>query len=77
MTYRKWLNVIKWIDAQCHYIHAQEEMEESATWLASGDIEAYEALTDALNSFDSACYPPFIQRAYAYAEAAQNSKTNK
>lgn len=68
MTYRQWLNVVKWIDAQCHYIHAREELEECAAWVASGCKGAFESMIDALNQFDSACFPKFVQRAYAYAK---------
>ena len=68
MTYRQWLNVVKWIDAQFHYIHAREEMEQSAAWIASGDIEAYAAVVDALDGFIPECFPKFVQRAYAYAK---------
>ena len=72
MTYRQWLNVVKWIDAQCHYIHAREEMEQSAAYYASETLEACKVIVDDLESFVPECYPKFVQRAYAYAKEVLN-----
>lgn len=68
MTYRQWLNVVKWIDAQCHYIHAREEMEQSAAYLATETPDACRLIVEDLEWFMPEYYPKYVQRAYAYAK---------
>lgn len=76
MTYRQWLNVVKWVDAQSHYIHAREEMEETAHWLERGGKETYKCFIEDMDWFDSAYWPKFVRRAYEYAKEQINGNND-